>query len=284
VAIARALVRDPSILLLDEATSALDPKTERQISATLDRVGREKTVIAITHRLTSVVDYDRIFVVVDGRLAEQGSHAELVATGGVYAHLWAEQTGEPVVAPAEPGVFERPPLAGLLGSAPIFRELDDAALARLAEMAQPFALDEGDVLRDPDGLVVVTVGAAQVQVPTPGGGERVATELGPGGVFGVERFLGGDPGSSLAAAGPVQLVQLGGDDLRALAAELPALGARLAGRRTAAPSRGTRLSRVTLGPRPAGTASSAAGGRAGVDGEARATGSFSRATSMGRPT
>ena len=97
VAIARALVRNPRLLLLDEATSALDPGTERQINETIERVSRGRTVIAVTHRLASITNYDRVFVVVDGTVAEQGTHDELLAAGGVYAGLWAEQTGIPAI-------------------------------------------------------------------------------------------------------------------------------------------------------------------------------------------
>ena len=78
LAIARALLRDPRVLLLDEATSALDPRTERLIAATLERVGEGRTTIAVTHRLTSITTYDRIFVIVAGRLVEQGTHDELL--------------------------------------------------------------------------------------------------------------------------------------------------------------------------------------------------------------
>lgn len=94
VAIARALIRNPRLLLLDEATSALDPRTERQIVTTLEKVSSGRTTVAITHRLTSVVDYDQIFVLVDGEIVERGTHKELVAAAGAYARLWAEQTGE----------------------------------------------------------------------------------------------------------------------------------------------------------------------------------------------
>ncbi|HEX7275739.1 MAG TPA: ABC transporter transmembrane domain-containing protein [Acidimicrobiales bacterium] len=93
VAIARALARDPAILLLDEATSALDPATEASVDATLKRVGRDRTVVAVSHRLASVVDYDRIFVMSDGRLVEYGTHPELLARGGVYHQLWRKQQG-----------------------------------------------------------------------------------------------------------------------------------------------------------------------------------------------
>jgi ABC-type antimicrobial peptide transport system ATPase subunit len=93
---------------IDEATSALDPHTERQIVTTLNRVGVGRTTVAITHRLTSIVDYDEIFVLVDGELVEQGTDAQLRVAGGAYARLWAEQTGDPAL--AMPPLDRRDPL------------------------------------------------------------------------------------------------------------------------------------------------------------------------------
>jgi ATP-binding cassette, subfamily B, bacterial len=94
LAIARAMVRNPAILLLDEATSALDQTTERSITRTLNKVTKGRTVISVTHRLTSVVDMDAIYVLEKGRLAETGSHAELLAKKGLYYKLWQDQTGK----------------------------------------------------------------------------------------------------------------------------------------------------------------------------------------------
>jgi ATP-binding cassette subfamily B protein len=93
LAIARALLRNPSLLVLDEATSALDARTERLIAATLDRVSEGRTTVAVTHRLGTVIGYDQIIVVVDGHVVETGTHPELVARHGIYAELWAEQGG-----------------------------------------------------------------------------------------------------------------------------------------------------------------------------------------------
>jgi ATP-binding cassette subfamily B protein len=94
VAIARTLLKDPPILILDEATSALDSRTEEAIQSTLDGVARNRTTIVIAHRLSTVVGVDQIVVLDAGRVAERGTHAELLAKGGLYADLWARQAAE----------------------------------------------------------------------------------------------------------------------------------------------------------------------------------------------
>jgi ATP-binding cassette subfamily B protein len=94
VAIARTLVKNPPILLLDEATSALDSRTEQDILATLHRVSANRTSISIAHRLSTVADADTILVLDHGRLAEQGTHAQLLRQDGLYAEMWARQQAE----------------------------------------------------------------------------------------------------------------------------------------------------------------------------------------------
>jgi ATP-binding cassette subfamily B protein len=95
LAIARALVRDPAILVLDEATSALDYATEAALNDTLLKVARNRTVITVTHRLSSVVSADRIVVLREGRLVEEGTHGQLLEKAGVYADLWWKQQERP---------------------------------------------------------------------------------------------------------------------------------------------------------------------------------------------
>ena len=94
VAIARTLVKNPPILLLDEATSALDSRTEQDILATLRRVSEKRTTIAIAHRLSTIADADRILVLEHGKLAEAGTHAELLRRDGLYADMWQRQQAE----------------------------------------------------------------------------------------------------------------------------------------------------------------------------------------------
>jgi ATP-binding cassette subfamily B protein len=94
VAIARTLVKNPPILLLDEATSALDTRTEQDILGTLDRIAAGRTTLSIAHRLSTIADSDRILVLNEGRLAESGSHAELLRRDGLYAEMWTRQAAE----------------------------------------------------------------------------------------------------------------------------------------------------------------------------------------------
>ena len=94
VAIARTLLKNPPILILDEATSALDSRTEAEILDTLDEVAKQRTTIVIAHRLSTVVGADQIVVLDAGRIAEQGTHAELLAKDGLYAEMWSRQQAE----------------------------------------------------------------------------------------------------------------------------------------------------------------------------------------------
>ncbi|HET6789635.1 MAG TPA: ATP-binding cassette domain-containing protein, partial [Aquabacterium sp.] len=93
IAIARVMLKDAPILLLDEATSALDSEVESAIQASLYRLMEGKTVVAIAHRLSTIAAMDRLIVLDQGRIVEEGDHASLLAHGGLYARLWAHQSG-----------------------------------------------------------------------------------------------------------------------------------------------------------------------------------------------
>ena len=92
IAIARVLLKNPRVLVLDEATSALDTVNERIVQRALDDARSGRTTIAIAHRLSTVVDADRIYVVSAGRIVEQGTHQQLLEIGGAYAELYEQQS------------------------------------------------------------------------------------------------------------------------------------------------------------------------------------------------
>lgn len=91
VAIARTLLKNPAILILDEATSALDSVTERDIQTALDNAAKDRTTLVIAHRLSTIVNADKIIVMEEGKIAEQGTHAQLLEKSGLYAALWEQQ-------------------------------------------------------------------------------------------------------------------------------------------------------------------------------------------------
>ncbi|WP_324733402.1 ABCB family ABC transporter ATP-binding protein/permease [Pseudomonas paeninsulae] len=100
VAIARALLKNPAILIFDEATSALDSKSEKAIQAALERIQVGRTTLVIAHRLSTVMEADRILVLDAGRIIESGSHRELLALDGSYAQMWTLQQQEPAAQPS----------------------------------------------------------------------------------------------------------------------------------------------------------------------------------------
>ncbi|MEZ4448245.1 MAG: ATP-binding cassette domain-containing protein [Nannocystaceae bacterium] len=185
IAIARALVRDPEIMVLDEATSALDPATEAAINSTIERIGRDRTVISVTHRLASTVTADQIFVFDHGKLVESGNHEELLAKGGYYKQLWQKQSGLTV---SEDGVR-----AGIeperLRAIPILAKLPPAALHELARAFVSERLEESRVVfREGDTAVdkfyIVARGKVAVTKADPVLGERHLNVLQDGDHFG----------------------------------------------------------------------------------------------------
>ncbi|MEZ4861137.1 MAG: ABC transporter ATP-binding protein [Caldilineaceae bacterium] len=112
IAIARALVKDPAILILDEPTSALDAESKALVDETLNRLQGDKTILVIAHQLSSIQHFDQIIVMEQGRVAEQGTHAELLLRRGLYAELYRLQNPTPSAAPAPTTGHFMPALAG----------------------------------------------------------------------------------------------------------------------------------------------------------------------------
>ncbi len=128
LAIARAVLRDPEILLLDEATSALDHADELAVNETLRAVSQGRTVISVTHRLSTVADADYIFMFDRGEVVEQGSHFELLAANGLYSNLWRKQAGFTFSADGRHVDVD----AQRLKAFPILENLDEDQLSELA--------------------------------------------------------------------------------------------------------------------------------------------------------
>jgi ATP-binding cassette, subfamily B, bacterial len=146
IALARALVRNPAVLILDEATSALDPVTETAIQATFERLRLGRTIVSVTHRLSGVVTADRVLVMQQGRLCQQGSPAELAARPGIYRELWQKQNGFGLDRPGQ-----RPEISiDRLRLVPVFFGVSEE---QLAEATRQFSVEEY-----PSGHVVFRAG------------------------------------------------------------------------------------------------------------------------------
>ncbi|MGH2602909.1 MAG: cyclic nucleotide-binding domain-containing protein, partial [Dehalococcoidia bacterium] len=223
IAIARAILRNPAILILDEATSALDPRTEAAINKTLDRIAAGRTTIAVTHRLTSAAQMDRIFVLDKGHVVEEGTHEELLKKEGLYARLWQEQTGGVTGPIPEFGGM----LAMRLAAVPLFSGIDGDLAAALANRltVERYAPDSVVINEGERGgsMYIIDKGTADVLIQD-ATGERKVADLRAGDYFGEMALLYDVPRTATVRADtPLQVFALAREDLEALMAQVPGL-------------------------------------------------------------
>jgi ATP-binding cassette subfamily B protein len=192
IAIARAVLRNPEILVLDEATSALDAANEHAINETLEQIAGGRTVVSVTHRLSSVVHADRIFLFDHGRLAEQGSHGELVKADGLYAKLWHKQSGVHV----SEGELRATVDTEWLSELPLMKGVSTEALAEMAQWfaTEAFPQDRAIVQQGDAGnaFYILVRGTVEVTREEDGRIEPVAT-LEDGDYFGEMALLSDQP-------------------------------------------------------------------------------------------
>ena len=225
IAIARALLKDPSILVLDEATSALDPETEHAINLTFERLARGRTMISVTHRLSSVLNMDRIFVLDQGRLAEHGRHTELLQAEGIYAKMWQKQSGVQfsVVEGQGKAVLD----ASWLRELPLMKGVGADTLAELIRWfaTEEFAADrvifeEGDA---GNAFYVLARGTVEVLRKQDGGARRLA-KLSQGDYFGEMALLSNQPrNATIRSLTPCVCLSLHRDLFQRLLAQEPTI-------------------------------------------------------------
>ena len=195
VAIARAIVRDPPILVLDEATSSLDPETEAAVNATVERLSKGRTVIAVTHRLSAIASADQIIVLDRGRVAEHGTHDELLAFGGFYARAFDRQSGFAISGDGRRAGIDTERLRDI----PFFARLDDSTLGALANRFVTERRAAGDIIfregDEGDKLRIIVRGSVEILKA-----ERQVALLEDGDFFGEIALLSDVPRTATAKA------------------------------------------------------------------------------------
>ncbi len=197
IAIARAIIRNPQILILDEATSALDSVTESAINATLERIGRGRTTICVTHRLASVQNMDRIFVLDHGRLMEHGNHNTLLQDeNGIYKQLWQKQSGVTLSKDGDHFEIELEWMRKIT----ILQDLDSSLLQEMVALfvTESYPADRAVVYQGDigDRFYIIVRGTVDVFVTNEDGSESRVTALQDGDYFGEIALINETPRSA----------------------------------------------------------------------------------------
>jgi ATP-binding cassette subfamily B protein len=224
IALARAILPNPAILLLDEVTVSLDPESEAAINATIQRLARQRTVVMVTHRLASVVFVDRLAVMDQGQVIEQGQHEELLAQSGLYHRLWQMQSGFVVSGDGHHAEVRGERLQAI----PLFR---DVAIAKLDELAGHFVSEffqpgqniytEGQA---GDQFFIVVRGTVSVSRRDAGGKSIRLADLQDGDYFGEGEMLSrGRRTTTVRTTTPSLVLTLRAEQFHAMVDELSSL-------------------------------------------------------------
>ena len=206
IALARALIRGPSVLVLDEVSAALDPETEARIVETIAGVPEGVTVISVTHRPQVARSADRIVVLEDGQIVEQGTHEELVAAGGAYATIYQHQTAITV----DDGDLRLSPAH--LRTFPVLSGVSEDMLESLARAFETCRFEPGEILMregDPSTEIFI-IHRGRVEVTC---GTRVVAQRADGECLGEMGLMFGNPRSAtIRALTPTSCLRLDGSD------------------------------------------------------------------------
>ncbi|MEK3720355.1 ABC transporter transmembrane domain-containing protein [Paenibacillus sp. FSL H8-0034] len=222
ISIARALLRQPRLLLLDEVTSALDPATEADINQTIQQLRHHTTIISVTHRLSSIVNADVIFVFKDGRIVESGTHQELLQQSGLYHEMWEKQHGFMLSQDGLHATVDGHRLAKF----PFFAGVDSLLLQNISTLFSTETFKEGDTVVQEgdqgDKFYIIVRGKFEILKSFQSSSlQRVAT-LQDGDHFGEIALLKGIPRTAtVRAMGPSVLLSVRREAFLELTAKYP---------------------------------------------------------------